>query len=45
VAPIQKELGGEHYSRRVCWEGPVFDARLLHPEFAAPGGGMLKEPE
>lgn len=29
VAPIRKELGGPFYNRRICWEGPVFDARLL----------------
>ena len=31
VLPIRKEVGGEVYNRRTCWEGPVFDARLLHP--------------
>jgi dihydroorotate dehydrogenase electron transfer subunit len=31
VLPIRKEPGGEPLNRRVCWEGPVFDARLLHP--------------
>jgi dihydroorotate dehydrogenase electron transfer subunit len=31
VLPIRKELGGEYYNRRTCYEGPVFDARLLHP--------------
>lgn len=31
VAPIRKEVGGELYHRRICWEGPVFDARLLCP--------------
>ncbi|HVR76036.1 MAG TPA: dihydroorotate dehydrogenase electron transfer subunit [Planctomycetota bacterium] len=31
VLPIRKEPGGELYNRRTCWEGPVFDARLLHP--------------
>jgi dihydroorotate dehydrogenase electron transfer subunit len=31
VLPIRKELGGEFYNRRTCYEGPVFDARLLHP--------------
>ena len=31
VAPIRKELGGDYLNRRICWEGPVFDARLLHP--------------
>jgi len=31
VAPIRKDPEGEYYMRRVCWEGPVFDARLLHP--------------
>jgi dihydroorotate dehydrogenase electron transfer subunit len=29
VAPIKKELGGPFFNRRICWEGPVFDARLL----------------
>jgi dihydroorotate dehydrogenase electron transfer subunit len=29
VHPIRKELGGPFYNRRICWEGPVFDARLL----------------
>ena len=31
IAPIRKEIGGEIQNRRVCWDGPVFDARLLHP--------------
>ena len=31
VLPLRKEPGGEFYNRRICWEGPVFDARLLHP--------------
>jgi dihydroorotate dehydrogenase electron transfer subunit len=31
VLPIRKETGGEYLNRRICWEGPVFDARLLHP--------------
>jgi dihydroorotate dehydrogenase electron transfer subunit len=31
VLPIRKEPGGEYYNRRTCWDGPVFDARLLHP--------------
>jgi len=31
VAPIRREANGEFYNRRICWEGPVFDARLLHP--------------
>ena len=31
VAPIRKEPGGEYFNRRVCKDGPVFDARLLHP--------------
>lgn len=35
VAPIRKEVGGEYYNRRICWEGPVFDARLLHPGIEA----------
>ncbi len=29
VAPIRKELDGPFYNRRICWEGPVFEARLL----------------
>jgi dihydroorotate dehydrogenase electron transfer subunit len=29
VAPIRKEVDGPFYNRRICWEGPVFDARLL----------------
>ncbi len=29
VVPIKKELGGDLYNRRICLEGPVFDARLL----------------
>jgi len=29
VAPIRREPAGEFYTRRICWEGPVFDARLL----------------
>jgi dihydroorotate dehydrogenase electron transfer subunit len=29
VAPIRKEIGGPFYNRRICWDGPVFDARLL----------------
>ncbi len=29
VAPIRKEVGGPFFNRRICWEGPVFDARLL----------------
>ena len=29
VVPIRKELGGPFYNRRICWEGTVFDARLL----------------
>jgi dihydroorotate dehydrogenase electron transfer subunit len=29
VAPIRKEQEGPFYNRRICWEGPVFDARLL----------------
>jgi dihydroorotate dehydrogenase electron transfer subunit len=37
VAPIRKELGGEYYNRRICWEGPVFDARLLFPGIAGEG--------
>ena len=31
VAPVAKELDGELYNRRVCLEGPVFDARLIGP--------------
>jgi dihydroorotate dehydrogenase electron transfer subunit len=31
VAPIRKEPDGEFFMRRICREGPVFDARLLHP--------------
>lgn len=31
VLPIRKELGSDYYNRRTCVEGPVFDARLLHP--------------
>jgi dihydroorotate dehydrogenase electron transfer subunit len=37
VLPIRKDLGGEFYHRRVCWEGPVFDARLLYPGIDAAG--------
>ena len=29
VAPIAKEPGGELYNRRVCLEGPVFEAHLI----------------
>ena len=29
VAPIRKTVDGEYFNRRICWEGPVFDARLL----------------
>jgi dihydroorotate dehydrogenase electron transfer subunit len=29
VVPIRKELDGPVYNRRICWEGPVFDARLI----------------
>jgi len=29
VAPIRMNLDGPFYNRRICWEGPVFDARLL----------------
>jgi dihydroorotate dehydrogenase electron transfer subunit len=36
VAPIRKEVGGELYHRRICWEGPVFDARLLSPGIDGP---------
>jgi dihydroorotate dehydrogenase electron transfer subunit len=31
VAPIRQEVGGRYFNRRICCEGPVFDARLLHP--------------
>ncbi len=31
VLPIRKKPGGDFYNRRTCYEGPVFDARLLHP--------------
>jgi dihydroorotate dehydrogenase electron transfer subunit len=32
VAPIRKKPDGEYYHRRVCWEGPVFDAaRVVWP--------------
>jgi dihydroorotate dehydrogenase electron transfer subunit len=31
VLPIRKEPGRDFYNRRTCYEGPVFDARLLHP--------------
>jgi dihydroorotate dehydrogenase electron transfer subunit len=31
VAPIRSEVGGEYTNRRICWEGPVFDASLLSP--------------
>jgi dihydroorotate dehydrogenase electron transfer subunit len=31
VLPIRKEVQGDFYNRRTCWEGPVFDARLLYP--------------
>jgi dihydroorotate dehydrogenase electron transfer subunit len=31
VLPIRKEVEGDFYNRRTCWEGPVFDARLLYP--------------
>jgi dihydroorotate dehydrogenase electron transfer subunit len=36
VAPIRKEVGGPLYNRRICWEGPVFDARLLAGESDRP---------
>lgn len=29
VVPIRKELEGDLFNRRICLEGPVFDARLL----------------
>jgi len=35
VAPIRKVVGGPFHNRRICWEGPVFDARLL----GGPGEG------
>ena len=31
VAPIRREVDGEYHNRRICWEGPVFDASLLSP--------------
>ena len=31
VAPIRKAVGEEYVNRRICWDGPVFDARLLYP--------------
>ena len=31
VLPIRKEVNGDFFNRRTCWEGPVFDARLLYP--------------
>lgn len=31
VLPIRKAVGGDFYNRRTCYEGPVFDARLLQP--------------
>jgi dihydroorotate dehydrogenase electron transfer subunit len=37
VLPIRKEPGGEFFNRRVCWDGPVFDARLLHPGIESNG--------
>ena len=38
VAPIRKVVGGEFYNRRICWEGPVFDARLLSAGIDGGGG-------
>ncbi|MGQ9591978.1 MAG: dihydroorotate dehydrogenase electron transfer subunit [Planctomycetota bacterium] len=35
VAPIRKEVGGSFYRRRICYDGPVFDARLLAPGIEA----------
>jgi len=34
VEPIRKEPGGPVYNRRVCWEGPVFDASLIQGKTA-----------
>lgn len=31
VAPIRKDPAGPYFNRRICRDGPVFDARLLHP--------------
>ena len=31
VAPIRKDTDSEFINRRICWEGPVFDSRLLCP--------------
>jgi dihydroorotate dehydrogenase electron transfer subunit len=31
VAPVRKAVEGPYYNRRICCEGPVFDARLLSP--------------
>lgn len=31
VLPIRKVPDGDFFNRRTCYEGPVFDARLLHP--------------
>ena len=31
VARIGREVDGEYHNRRICWEGPVFDASLLSP--------------
>jgi dihydroorotate dehydrogenase electron transfer subunit len=44
VAPIRKALSGDYYNRRICWEGPVFDARLLHPGIDGLASGQLQEP-
>jgi dihydroorotate dehydrogenase electron transfer subunit len=37
VLPIRRHAGGGFLNRRVCWEGPVFDARLLHPGIEGEG--------
>ncbi len=37
VAAIRKELDGPFYNRRICWEGPVFDARLIRGTAGASG--------
>jgi dihydroorotate dehydrogenase electron transfer subunit len=36
VAPIRREPAKEYYNRRICCEGPVFDAALLHPGIDEP---------
>ena len=45
VAPIRRELGGEYYNRRLCWEGPVFDARLLYPGIDGVAACRVEEPK